>query len=249
MRHLARKVKHNWRKITGRLLFAILLLSMGQIIYNMVMAPSSLASPDAEGLVKSDYSLMLIQSILGLVVMFIPSMIERRWSIGIPNHMYLLYYAFLFCAIYLGEVWNFYFLIPFWDLILHALSGAMLGALGFSLVTMLNDAEWIKLHLSPIFVALFAFCFAVAAGTVWEIYEFAVDSILGLNMQKFMLEDGTVLTGAAALSDTMTDLIIDAISALVISILGFFTIKKRESVYMNNGRSVDKKPESASLTN
>ena len=92
---------------------------------------------------------MLTQCILGLIVMFIPSIIERRWSIDIPNYMEILYFIFLYCAIYLGEVRNFYYLIPYWDTILHAFSGAMLGALGFTLVSILNDSAKIKIVLSP----------------------------------------------------------------------------------------------------
>ena len=53
--------------------------------------------------VKGDYALMLLQCILGLVVMMLPSVIERKWSIGIPNFMYVVYFIFLYCAIYLGR--------------------------------------------------------------------------------------------------------------------------------------------------
>jgi len=133
-----------------------------------------------------------------------------------------MYFIFLYCAIYLGEVRNFYYIIPYWDLILHAFSGAMLGALGFSLVSYFNDMEVLETHLSPFFVALFAFCFALASGAVWEIYEFLADSLLGTNMQKFILADGTVLAGHAALRDTMTDLIVDALSALTVTVIGYY---------------------------
>ena len=118
--------------------------------------------------------------------------------INIPNYMYVLYFIFLYCAIYLGEVRNFYFVIPHWDTILHAFSGAMLGALGFSLVSILNGSKRLRLKLSPFFIALFAFCFALAAGSVWEIYEYTFDGLLTLNMQKYALEDGTLLVGRAA---------------------------------------------------
>ena len=121
---------------------------------------------------------------------------------------------------------NFYFVIPHWDTILHAFSGAMLGALGFSLVSILNGSKRLRLKLSPFFIALFAFCFALAAGSVWEIYEYTFDGLLTLNMQKYALEDGTLLVGREALRDTMKDIIVDALSALIISILGFFTIKR-----------------------
>jgi len=105
----------------------------------------------------------------------------------------------------------------------------MLGALGFSLISILNNTKEIDLELSPFFISLFAFCFAVAAGAIWEIYEFSVDSLLTLNMQKYMLEDGTPLIGQEALADTMKDLIVDAISALVISTAGYIVNKIGDS--------------------
>jgi uncharacterized membrane protein YjdF len=101
----------------------------------------------------------------------------------------------------------------------------MLGALGFILVSQLNDSEMIRVSLSPFFVALFAFCFALSCGAVWEIYEFVFDGLLGLNMQKFMTATGEVLTGHNALHDTMTDLIVDSLAALLISMIGYSRLK------------------------
>ena len=186
--------------------------------------------PDGEEFtkLKSDYLLMLTQCLLGLVVMSLPTIITHKLRLMVPNAMCILYYVFLYCAIFLGEIFSFYYLIPHWDLYLHAMSGAMLGALGFILVDWLNKDEHVKLSMSPIFVSIFAFSFALAVGALWEIYEFAFDSILGLNMQKFRNEDGTLLIGSLALRDTMEDLIIDAIAAASVTILGFFTIFKRK---------------------
>ncbi len=217
-------IRRDWKKITGILLFISLLLSIGFIIIKMVKTPSVI-SEDAYAKVRSDYVLMLLQCILGIIVMFIPSFVEHKLSIDIPNNMEITYFIFLYCAIYLGEVRNFYYLIPYWDVILHAFSGAMLGALGFSLVCYFNDTDFFEINLSPFFIALFAFCFALAAGVVWEIYEFLADSLIGTNMQKFIIADGTVLVGHAALKDTMKDLIVDAISSLIITIIGYCTIK------------------------
>lgn len=135
------------------------------------------------------------------------------------------FFLFLFCAIYLGEVRNFYFRIPYWDTILHFFSGAMLGALGFYLVNLLNDSPRLRFALSAGFVTLFAFCFGLAAGAVWEIYEYTADTLFGTNMQKYMTDTGTVLVGNAALTDTMKDLIVDAIAVALVSTIGFFTIR------------------------
>ncbi|MBQ6946592.1 MAG: hypothetical protein IJN42_00965, partial [Clostridia bacterium] len=127
---------------------------------------------------------------------------------------------------------SFYYLIPFWDSILHGFSAGMLGVFGFWLVDLLNENQKIRVALSPLFVSLFAFCFAVTVGGLWEIYEYLGDGILGLNMQKFRTAEGVVLSGHAALSDTMKDIIIDSIGALIISVLGFFhnsySIKKEK---------------------
>lgn len=220
------KKERNWKKIVGTLLLVTLILSIIYTIVKIVTSPSEVIEAEIHTKLKSDYVLMLLQCLLGLFVMMIPSIIERRFSINIPNTMEVLYFIFLYCAIYLGEVRNFYYLIPHWDTILHAFSAAMLGALGFSLVNILNNAERLKVNLSPLFVALFAFCFALAAGAIWEIYEYSFDGLLSLNMQKFALEDGTLLVGHQALSDTMYDIIVDAVSALITSIIGYFSIKK-----------------------
>ena len=177
---------------------------------------------------KSDYILMMLQCTLGIIAMLLPGLLTKRLRIVIPSGIYILYVIFLYCAIYLGEVRSFYYSVPHWDTILHCFSGAMLGALGFSFVTLLNNTQRVPVNLSPSFVAVFAFCFALSLGVVWEIYEFTFDGLLGLNMQKFALEGGEPLVGRDALADTMKDLIVDALGALATSIIGYVSIKYRK---------------------
>ena len=229
-RRMAVKEK-KWRlgRAVTLFVFVTLVLSVVYVTIRIIMAPATVS----EGLgpherSKSDYLLMLVQCILGIVAMYLPSMITHRLNLEIPSGMLMLYVIFLYGAIYLGEVQNFYYVIPSWDIILHCFSGAMLGALGFSFVTLLNKSERVPMNLSPIFVAVFAFCFALALGVFWEIYEFSFDGLLGLNMQKFALEDGTLLAGRAALSDTMEDLMVDAAGALAISVIGYISLKYKK---------------------
>ena len=175
---------------------------------------------------KSDYVLMLLQCILGIFAMNLPSFIKKKFNITIPTNTIIAYLIFLYAAIVLGEVRSFYYRFEHWDTILHAFSAGMLGSLGFDIVNVLNKtADEEELKLSPFFVALFAFCFAVSIGVLWEIYEFSFDGILRLNMQKFRLEDGTNLIGREALRDTMDDLIIDCVGALTTSTIGYFGLK------------------------
>jgi len=101
------------------------------------------------------------------------------------------------------------------DIFLHTISGFLLGILGFLLVHVMNETERINVIMKPGFVAFFAFMFALGVGALWEIFEFSMDLFFGMNMQKPMFGD---LSG---LTDTMCDLIVDALGALVISVMGW----------------------------
>ena len=105
----------------------------------------------------------------------------------------------------------------------------MIGFIGFSIVDILNK-ENSNVQLNPFFVAFFAFCFAMSLGTIWEIYEFLCDGFLKTNMQKYSLESGINLIGREALSDTMHDIIVDSIGALVTSTIGYLSIKYDRSI-------------------
>ncbi len=213
------KRKLNCKTVVGIIVSVTLI---GSIIY--VLANIFLAENDLE---RSNYTLMLLQCLLGVVVMMLPGILERCFSFDIPDYMEVMYFIFLYCAIYLGEVRSFYYLIPNWDTILHAFSGAMLGAFGYSVVSIFNNSNKVKVELNPVFVALFAFCFAVSVGALWEIYEYIGDGLFGLNMQKFRDALGNILVGRDALGDTMDDIIVDACSAAAMVIVGYVVNKVR----------------------
>ena len=173
---------------------------------------------------KADYVLMLLQCLLGLAAMLLPSILTHKFNLIIPSYMMVLYTVFLYCAIYLGEVRNFFYLVPKWDLILHTFSGAMLGALGFSVI-IFSIIRRGYCKFKPAVVAVFTFCFAVSLGALWEIYEFAIDGIFKQNMQKFAYESGELMAGREALADTMWDLIVDSCGAFVMASIGFVSLK------------------------
>ena len=228
MRKQKIKNKKNLKEIIAKIVFISFVIPLGYIVYKIITSPVSNDFHVENIKVKSDYVLMLIQCLLGIVALFIPSMISKKWKITIPSTMYIIYVIFLYAAIFLGEVRDFYYRIPHWDTILHTFSGAALGALGFSVVSLLNKQEKLNVNLSPFFVSLFSFCFAITMGAMWEIYEFSFDGLLHLNMQKFALENGVNLVGRAALADTMKDLIVDSIGALVTSIMGYVSLKYKK---------------------
>lgn len=150
-----------------------------------------------------------------LVLTLAPVLMSRRFEVFIPAEFKLLATLFIFASLFLGEVQGYYTRFWWWDLVLHVASGFLLGIFGFLLVYILNEKKNLRFHMTPGFVAFFAFMFAVGVGALWEIFEFAMDQIVGTNMQKAMLDDPSGLT------DTMLDLVVDTVGAAVIAVLGY----------------------------
>jgi hypothetical protein len=155
-----------------------------------------------------------------LLLTALPLLILRRLAIFIPPEFELLAIAFIFASLFLGGTRDYYGRFWWWDLALHTTSGALLGILGFLLVYVLNGIPRLDLHLRPGFVAFFAFCFALAVGALWEVFEFSMDELAGTNMQTPFLGDPSGLT------DTMWDLIVDALGALAIALAGYLYMKR-----------------------
>jgi len=176
---------------------------------------------------QGDYILMLTSCLLGLLVAHLPLLLAKVLKMEIPPGMRVMYSGFLFCAIFLGEVMSFYYRVAHWDDILHLSSGIMIGLFGSMLVTNLCKTK-ARINLPPVAVAVFCFCFAICVGAVWEIFEFSMDALLGLNMQKTMLQSGEELQGHLAVVDTMKDIIVDTCGSLIASIAVFFSFKRHK---------------------
>ncbi len=122
--------------------------------------------------------------VLTLFLFLLPTIIQRSLNVTLPNTLEIIILLFIFSAEILGEINNFYGLFKHWDTILHTINGFLCAAIGFSLIDLLNRTERFHITLSPLFVALVAFCFSMTIGVLWEFFEFGVDKILRMDMQK-----------------------------------------------------------------
>lgn len=218
MKNIREKVKLN--KIAS----LFILLSVTIPIIFLIIKLVLLNHYDAETFLTLSVSIMV------LIAFFLPSIASKKWKLTIPKPIYFSFIIFLYCAAFLGELNGFYYSVPFWDDLLHFSSGILLGILGFSILLGLSSSKKKIVKLSPVFVSLFAFAFSVSCGVIWEIFEFLFDILFKTNMQKYMLEGGKMLIGNAALLDTMKDLITDTVSSLIMSIIGYISIKKDNSI-------------------
>ncbi|MGB5558955.1 MAG: hypothetical protein WBN04_13205 [Paracoccaceae bacterium] len=148
------------------------------------------------------------------VATLLPGIFLNRLSIRLPTKFLGAIVVFVFATLFLGEVFDFYGRYWWWDVVLHGGSAIGFGLTGFLFVFFMFEGD--KYAAPPIAVAFVAFCFAVTIGATWEIFEFGMDSLFGLNMQK------------SGLVDTMWDLIVDVVGASIGAIAGFFFLKGRE---------------------
>ena len=130
-----------------------------------------------------NYENMLL-CILTLALFMLPSALERRLHIDLPDTLEIIILLFIYAAEILGEIQSFYITFPYWDTMLHTMNGFLCAAIGFALVDLLNRHDRISLNLSPYYMAIVAFCFSMTVGVLWEFFEFAMDNLLLFDMQK-----------------------------------------------------------------
>lgn len=121
---------------------------------------------------------------LSLILFLAPAFVEKTFKLYLPSTLEIIVLLFIFAAEILGEIAYFYVRVPHWDTILHTVNGFLCAAVGFALVDLLNESKNIKFQLSPIFVAIVAFCFSMTIGVFWEFLEFGCDMLLKTDMQK-----------------------------------------------------------------
>ena len=199
--------------------------------------------------------------ILALALFLVPPFIEEKLRIKLPTVMEVTVFVFIFCAEILGEIECYYIKYAYWDTMLHTINGFLFAAFGFCLVDLLNENEKVKFQLSPTFQALVAFCFSMTIGILWEFFEFSMDHLFLLDMQKDTIiygfqsvtldpsaqnipiavhdivkttiesADGTVQTIDGyldiGLADTIKDLFVNFIGAVVFSVIGWLYVRER----------------------
>ena len=200
--------------------------------------------------------------ILTLVLFLLPTIFEKSLQIDLPNALEIIILLFIFAAEILGEIRAFYTTFGYWDTMLHTLNGFLCAAIGFSLVDLCNRHKRVSLSLSPVYMAIVAFCFSMTIGVLWEFFECAMDQFFLLDMQKDTvvnaissvnldptggntpviikgITDVIVVCGDQQIPlgvggyldigilDTMKDLWVNFIGAVVFSIVGYFYVKNR----------------------
>ena len=241
---------------TGQQLKAVIKRQPAVFTVYMVLRLIVLATL-VSSILRGEYESAFI-CLLVLALFMLPFFIQQNFGIELPSTLEIIILLFIFAAEILGELKCYFITFSHWDSMLHTTTGFLCAATGFALIDILNRNSRIKFQLSPIYVALTAFCFSMTVGVLWEFFEFGMDRLFLMDMQKdtvvqsitsVMLDptnsnipvtiDG--ITSVAVngqelgfdgyldigLYDTMKDLFVNFVGAVVFSTIGYFYIKHR----------------------
>lgn len=194
---------------------------------------------------------------LTLLLFSVPQFLDKKLGVTIPVGLETVIFIFIFSAEILGEINAFYVKIPIWDTMLHTTNGFLMAAIGFALIDLFNRSDKFSIKMSPYFVAFFAFCFSMTVGVLWEFFEFSMDWFFATDMQKDWIlpainsvklnpmganipihvdVQSVVINGETwnlggyldiGIVDTMKDLMVNFVGAVVFSVIGIFYLKHR----------------------
>jgi hypothetical protein len=160
---------------------------------------------------------IVVNAAIALGVTYLPAILERDYHIPMDAGLTL----WITTAVFLhalgtvgipGTSQSFYTSVPWWDHLTHTLSSSVVAAAGYATARAI-EAHTDAVSLPPRFMFVFILLFVLAFGVFWEVLEFAVGEVAALT------GTGSVLT-QYGLSDTMLDLLFDAIGGLIVAIWG-----------------------------
>lgn len=127
-------------------------------------------------------------ALLAVVYMiFIPAVFVFEYLIGFRvGYILTVLIIFSACGGLLGSSYNVYMILPWFDSLLHAVSGILFFAAGF----MLGEVFFGKDNVNKHFFGKLAFAifFSTTVGVAWEFFEYLISETMGFDM----LEDAMV---------------------------------------------------------
>lgn len=173
--------------------------------------------------------------VLTAIVILIPWIVESRYKIDIPDYLEVILLAFLFIGVVGGFLNNFYENVQGYDKLTHTLSGITLSIIAFQGLYILNKSTKIKVNMGPRLISIFSYTLSITLLVLWEFYEFAIDTIAynlnnltTSNMQRYQwINESLTFPQDYGLYDTMMDLIVGAVGALVVCFVGYLLIRKK----------------------
>ncbi len=162
--------------------------------------------------------LVLLISVFALFVTFLPIVFRKTFDVELPAQFEVIALLFIYGTLFFGKAQGFYAQFWWWGILFSTGSAIVLGFIGLAVMHTLYKGD--KIHGSPFVIAFFSFCFAVAVGAVWELFESALDALWGFSLQQA--------------SNIIIDLTANMAGAFFVSAVGYYYIKDGKVIIISS---------------
>lgn len=158
----------------------------------------------------------LVQTVaaIAFLITFIPTILSKLLNINIPASFEIIYLMFIYGILILGDLRGFYHGLWWWSFLMTFTASLALGFTALSIIHVLHKTN--RINTNPILAAILIFSLALSFATLWEVFEFTLDMLIHSGLQKNLI-------------DTMQDLSINILGALLVSIAGYNMVRTGSS--------------------
>lgn len=240
-REIAKRFKHLFQEIRQELPLAeyiawwlIRAILLGGAVWSIFYSPDKTFE-------------MFVSIALSFCIPFLHLIFMNLWPGHFPIRMQTVGTVYLLVTSFCGSLVGLYYLIPWWDLVLHMSSGAVLVYVGYCIISALNYKHRPRVgDPAPVVLAASGVGFSAFASLVWEVLEFTFDSITlgdsqhwrvnpdpGFELFKTVTDPELidffhVDAGRYALLDTMTDIICGLAGAFIGFVIVLCWLRRRD---------------------
>jgi hypothetical protein len=192
----------------------------GEIFFRLIILVLAVIGIFRKDWIVVYHGSLLYHALMTMAISYIPDMVRKATKIYITAEFRLIFLLFVFSSQLLGEIADFYVMVPLWDKMAHLISAFFLTIIGYVTVYIMTDDVRTGKRVSLRFATIFAFSFSMLFGTFWEIFEYLMDISFGLKMQK------------SGLVDTMEDLIVCLAGSLIPCMIYVYDVKNKKNSFI-----------------
>lgn len=172
------------------------------------------------GFYRSGDKVSLASAVLSALLFQMAPVIGAVLRVRIPVSFRYIWFVFILAAMYLGEIHSFFYRFLWWDDMLHTCTAMLVAYVALLVILASTRDNAGQIAARPMFLFFSVLAFTMAFGAVWELFEFSADQLLGVNMLKGRDSTlpGSVYDYGRALINTMQDLGLDLLGAMVVAL-------------------------------
>lgn len=150
------------------------------------------------------------------LIIFLPRII-RKFSSKVNDLIELIFLLFILFAQLLGSILHFYGIIYWYDSFMHYISGILTSFLAVIILILFNKYD----DNDKVFNVIFILSITLMVASLWEIFEFTTDNLLGGDAQRVV---------ATGVTDTMKDIICALLGSILFSFCYLYECLKNKTL-------------------